>query len=132
MDGVRDLVTQSSGKLLCVLHEVKERIHNIHVAAGSCESVRLRFVNQIKPERVVVARLRRLRNGIGNRLQLVVQWGGFDDFALRLQLVEDLLAHLHFFVLVLARLFIRSGTSASAGAGHRTHEGREGKHRYAN
>jgi hypothetical protein len=26
MDGVRDLVTQSSSKLLCVLHEVKERI----------------------------------------------------------------------------------------------------------
>ncbi|HET7893486.1 MAG TPA: hypothetical protein VFL34_18300 [Candidatus Sulfotelmatobacter sp.] len=66
MDGVRDLVTQSSGKLLGVLHEVKERIDNIHVAAGSCESVRLRFVNQVKLERVVVARLRSLRNGIGD------------------------------------------------------------------
>src|SRR4029077_4367108 len=94
MDGGRDLVTQSSGELLGVLHKVKQRIDNINVAAGSCEGVRLRFVNQVKLERVVVARLRSLRNGVGNRLQPVVQRGRFDDFALRLEFVEDLLAHL--------------------------------------
>jgi hypothetical protein len=58
-------------------------------------------MNQVELERVVVSWLRRSGNGVGNRFQLVVQGRRFDDLAFGLQLVEYLLAHLHFLILVL-------------------------------
>src|SRR5271170_685748 len=73
MNGVGDLVTQRSGKLVGVLYEIEKRIDDIHVAARSCECVRLSFVNQVKLEWMVVSWLRRPGYGIGNRLQLVIQ-----------------------------------------------------------
>ena len=97
-------MTQCSGELLLVLYEIQQRIHDIYVAARSCEGVRLRFVNQIELEGMVIAGLRRLCDGVRNRLQLVVQRRRFDDFPFGLQLVEDLLAHLHFLILILSLL----------------------------
>ena len=35
MDGVGDLVTQRSGKLVSILYEIQERIDDVHVAARS-------------------------------------------------------------------------------------------------
>jgi hypothetical protein len=101
MDGVGDLVAKGAREFLPVLYEIQKRIDNIHVAARSRERVRLRFMNQVELERVVVLRLRGLGNGVGNRSQLIVQRRGFDDFAFGLEFVEDLLPHLQFVVLIL-------------------------------
>jgi hypothetical protein len=57
-------------------------------------------VYQVKLEGVIVAGLGCPSDGIGNRIQHVVERGRLDDFALGLQLVIDLLAHRHFFVLI--------------------------------
>src|SRR5215469_13637040 len=72
VDCVRDLVTQRPRKLLFVLHKVQERIHDKYIATRCGEGVRLSFVNQVKPEWVVIAWLSDLSNGVGNWLQLLV------------------------------------------------------------
>jgi hypothetical protein len=58
MDRVSDLVANGSGELVTVLNEIQERIDDIHVAARSCERIRLRFMNETKLERIVISRLR--------------------------------------------------------------------------
>ncbi len=75
-------MTQRAGELLLVFYEVQERVHDINVATRSSEGVRLRFVNQIELEGMVIAGLCCLSNGVRNWLQLVVQRRRFDDFAL--------------------------------------------------
>src|SRR5215472_16825778 len=107
VDCMRDLMTQRPRKLLLVLHKLHERIHDKYITARCGECVWLLFVNQIKPERVVISWLSGLSNGVGNWLQLFVKWGRFDDFAFGFQLVEDLLAHLQFFVLIVSLLILR-------------------------
>jgi hypothetical protein len=68
-------------------------------------------MNQVELKGVVVLRLRRSGDGIRNRSQLVVKRRGFHDLAFGLQFIEDLLAHLLFFVLTLALLWQRPGVS---------------------
>src|SRR5262249_28938721 len=99
-------MAKSPGELLRVPHEVEQRIHHVHIPARSRERIWLSLVDQVELEGVVVARLRDPSNGLSDRSQLVVQGGGFDDFSFGLQLVEDFLAHLLFFILTL--LFVLS------------------------
>ena len=72
MDRVGDFVTQSASEFVGVLHEVQQRIDDINVPTRGGKRVRLRFVNQIELEGMVVSRLRRSRDGLRNRPQLIV------------------------------------------------------------
>ena len=81
-------MTERTGELFSALDEIHQRIHDVDIPAWSPESIRLFFVNQIELERMVVSRLRCLRNGVSD---LASTGRGF-------QLVEDLLTHLHFLV----------------------------------
>ena len=102
VNGVRHLVTNRSGQLFGVLDEVQQRIGHVHIAACGCKGIRLRLVHEIELERMVVSRLGRPRDRGGNRREQIVQRGRRHDFALRLQLVERLLADLLFVI----RLFV--------------------------
>src|SRR5208282_181403 len=75
MDGVGNLVTQRSREFFGILNEIQQRVDDIHVAAWSCERVRLSFMHQVELERVVVPRLRRSRDRVRNWFQYVVQRG---------------------------------------------------------
>ncbi len=90
----------SKSGLLLVFYEVEERIDDINVAARSCKGVRLRFMNQVELEGMVISGLCGLNNRISYWLQLIVQRRRFDDFPFYLQFVEDLLPRLHFLVLI--------------------------------
>src|SRR5260370_31283827 len=67
MDCVGDLVTQRSGELVRIFYEIQERIDDIHVAARSCERLRLTFLNEVELKRVVVSRLSRFVNTVSTR-----------------------------------------------------------------
>ena len=101
MDCVGDLVAECSSELVAVFHEIKKRIDDVYISARSCERIRLRFVNQIELERMAIFWLRRASDRIGKRSQLIVQGGRLNDLTFGLQFVEDFLAELHFFVLIL-------------------------------
>src|SRR5260370_32923413 len=90
----------SKSGLLLVFYEVEERIDDINVAARSCKGVRLRFMNQVELEGMVISALCGLNNRISYWLQLIVQRRRFDDFPFYLQLVQDLLPRFQFLVLV--------------------------------
>ena len=77
-------------------------------------------MDQIKLEGMVVLWLRYSCDGIGNRAQRVVQRRRLDDFAFRLQGIENLLAHLNFIILVFVLLCEWCGD----GARHRETEQR--------
>ena len=100
-------MTEGSSELLLALYEMQQRIDDIDVASRSCKGIRLRLVNEVELERMIVARLCCLGNSVRNGLQLIVQRRGLYDLALGLQLVEDLLAQLLFLVLILRRLILR-------------------------
>jgi len=100
-------VTKSSSELFGVLNEIEERIHDVHIAAWGCERIWLSLVNEVELEGVIVPGLGDLCDSIRNRLLLVIQRRGFDDFAFGLQLVKNFLTHLQFFVRTLDSLGFR-------------------------
>ena len=62
MDGVRDFMTEGSGQLLGVLHEIRaEEFTSVDIATGRRKGVWLGFMNQIELEGMRVARLRHPR-----------------------------------------------------------------------
>src|SRR5271157_5797222 len=65
MNGVGDLVTERASELVRISYEIQKRIDHIHVAARSCECIRLLFMNQIELERMIVAGLGCPSDGIG-------------------------------------------------------------------
>jgi hypothetical protein len=73
MDGVRNFMAQSSRQLLGVLREIKQRIHDIHVATRRGEGVRLSFVDQEELEGMGIARLSYPRNRVRKRFQGVIE-----------------------------------------------------------
>src|SRR5260370_7596403 len=78
MDGVGNLVAESSRELLRVLDEIEKRIHDIHVATRRCESIWLSFVDQIELEGTVVPLLRHSADALPNTPHLLLQRGSSD------------------------------------------------------